>query len=65
MVFVAAAGPSMNILLAMLAAVMFYLVGYLPDAAALFILPMIGPMATPSFGRMNAYGFSRRLRALV
>jgi Zn-dependent protease len=34
MVLVAAAGPSMNILLALLAATMFYLVGYLPEAAA-------------------------------
>jgi Zn-dependent protease len=34
MVLVAAAGPSMNILLALLAATMFYLVGYLPDSAA-------------------------------
>jgi Zn-dependent protease len=34
MVLVAAAGPSMNILLALLAATMFYLVGYLPDTAA-------------------------------
>jgi Zn-dependent protease len=34
MVLVAAAGPSMNILLALLAAMMFYLVGYVPDTAA-------------------------------
>ena len=34
MVLVAAAGPSMNILLALLAATMFYLVGYLPETAA-------------------------------
>jgi Zn-dependent protease len=34
MVLVAAAGPTMNILLALLAALMFYLVGYLPDPAA-------------------------------
>jgi Zn-dependent protease len=34
MVLVAAAGPAMNILLALLAAMMFYLVGYLPDTAA-------------------------------
>jgi Zn-dependent protease len=34
MVLVAAAGPSMNILLALLAAMMFYLVGYLPGTAA-------------------------------
>jgi Zn-dependent protease len=34
MVLVAAAGPGMNILLALLAATMFYLVGYLPDTAA-------------------------------
>lgn len=34
MVLVAAAGPSMNILLALLAATMFYLVGYLPATAA-------------------------------
>ena len=34
MVLVAAAGPIMNILLALLAALMFYLVGYLPDTAA-------------------------------
>src|SRR4029077_13206289 len=31
---VAAAGPSINILLAVLAAMMFYLVGYLPNTAA-------------------------------
>jgi Zn-dependent protease len=34
MVLVAAAGPSINILLALLAATMFYLVGYLPETAA-------------------------------
>jgi Zn-dependent protease len=34
MVLVAAAGPSMNILLALLAAMMFYLVGYLPETVA-------------------------------
>jgi Zn-dependent protease len=34
MVLVAAAGPSMNILLALLAAMLFYLVRYLPDTAA-------------------------------
>jgi Zn-dependent protease len=34
MVLVAASGPAMNILLALLAAMMFYLVGYLPDTAA-------------------------------
>jgi Zn-dependent protease len=34
MVLVAAAGPSINILLALLAAMMFYLVGYLPETAA-------------------------------
>jgi Zn-dependent protease len=34
MVLVAAAGPGMNILLALIAAIGFYLVGYLPDAAA-------------------------------
>ena len=37
MVLVAAAGPSMNILLALLAAMMFYLVGYVPDAAARWV----------------------------
>jgi Zn-dependent protease len=34
MMLVAAAGPSMNILLALLAATMFYLVDYLPETAA-------------------------------
>jgi Zn-dependent protease len=34
MVLVAAAGPAMNIVLAMIAAMTFYLVGYLPDTAA-------------------------------
>jgi Zn-dependent protease len=34
MVLVAAAGPTINILLALLAAMLFYLVGYLPGAAA-------------------------------
>jgi Zn-dependent protease len=34
MVLVAAAGPVINILLALLAALMFYLVGYLPETAA-------------------------------
>ena len=34
MVLVAAAGPSINILLALLAATMFYSVGYLPETAA-------------------------------
>jgi Zn-dependent protease len=34
MVLVAAAGPSINILLALVAATMFYLVGYLPETAA-------------------------------
>src|SRR5882672_129604 len=34
MVLVAAAGPAMNIVLALIAAMMFYLVGYLPDTAA-------------------------------
>jgi Zn-dependent protease len=34
MVLVAAAGPAMNIVLALLAAMMFYLVGYIPDTAA-------------------------------
>jgi Zn-dependent protease len=34
MVLVAAAGPSINILLALIAAVTFYVVGYLPDTAA-------------------------------
>ena len=34
MVLVAAAGPSMNIVLALIAAVTFHLVGYLPDTAA-------------------------------
>jgi Zn-dependent protease len=34
MVLVAAAGPVINILLAFLAALMFYLVGYLPETAA-------------------------------
>jgi Zn-dependent protease len=33
MVLVAAAGPGMNILLALIAAIGFYLVGYLPDTA--------------------------------
>jgi Zn-dependent protease len=33
MVMVAAAGPGMNILLALIAAIGFYLVGYLPDTA--------------------------------
>ena len=37
MVLVAAAGPSMNILLALLAAMTFYLVGYVPDAAARWV----------------------------
>jgi Zn-dependent protease len=34
MVLVAAAGPGMNIFLALIAAIGFYLVGYLPDTAA-------------------------------
>jgi hypothetical protein len=34
MVLVAAAGPAMNIALALIAAMTFYLVGYLPDSAA-------------------------------
>ena len=34
MVLVAAAGPSMNIVLALIAAVVFHVVGYLPDTAA-------------------------------
>ena len=34
MVLVAAAGPSMNMVLALIAAVTFHLVGYLPDTAA-------------------------------
>ena len=34
MVLVAAAGPTMNIFLAALAALAFHLVGYLPDTAA-------------------------------
>jgi Zn-dependent protease len=34
MVLVAAAGPGMNIVLALIAALTFYLVGYLPDTAA-------------------------------
>jgi Zn-dependent protease len=34
MVFVAAAGPSMNIMLAVVAALLFHLVGYLPETAA-------------------------------
>jgi Zn-dependent protease len=34
MVLVAAAGPGMNILLSLIAAIGFYLVGYLPDTAA-------------------------------
>jgi Zn-dependent protease len=34
MVLVAAAGPAMNIALALIAAMTFYLVGYLPDTAA-------------------------------
>jgi Zn-dependent protease len=34
MVLVAAAGPAMNIVLALIAAMTFYLVGYLPDTAA-------------------------------
>jgi Zn-dependent protease len=34
MVLVAAAGPSINIVLALVAALTFYLVGYLPDTAA-------------------------------
>ena len=37
MVLVAAARPSMNILLALLAAMMFYLVGYVPDTAARWV----------------------------
>jgi Zn-dependent protease len=37
MVLVAAAGPSMNILLALLAAMTFYLVGYVPDTAARWV----------------------------
>jgi Zn-dependent protease len=38
MVLVAAAGPSMNILLALLAAMMFYLVAYVPDTAARWVV---------------------------
>jgi Zn-dependent protease len=34
MVLVAAAGPAMNILLAFLAALLFYLVGYVPETGA-------------------------------
>jgi Zn-dependent protease len=34
MVLVAAAGPAMNLALALIAAMTFYLVGYLPDTAA-------------------------------
>jgi Zn-dependent protease len=34
MVLVAAAGPAINIVLALIAAMTFYLVGYLPDTAA-------------------------------
>jgi len=34
MVFVAAAGPSMNIMLAVVAALLFHLVGYFPETAA-------------------------------
>jgi len=34
MVLVAAAGPSINVVLALVAALMFHLVGYLPDTAA-------------------------------
>jgi Zn-dependent protease len=34
MVLVAGAGPAMNIVLALIAAMMFYLVGYLPDTSA-------------------------------
>jgi Zn-dependent protease len=37
MVLVAAAGPSINILLAVIAAMMFYLVVYLPDTAARWV----------------------------
>lgn len=37
MVFVAAAGPGINILLAVAAAALFHLVGYLPDTAARWV----------------------------
>jgi Zn-dependent protease len=37
MVWVAAAGPGMNIVLALVAALAFYLVAYLPDTAALWL----------------------------
>jgi Zn-dependent protease len=37
MVWVAAAGPSMNIALALVAALAFYLVAYLPDTAAIWL----------------------------
>jgi Zn-dependent protease len=37
MVLVAAAGPGINILLAMIAALLFRLVGYLPDTAAQWV----------------------------
>jgi Zn-dependent protease len=37
MVWVAAAGPAMNIVLAVIAALLFYLVGYVPDPAGLWV----------------------------
>jgi Zn-dependent protease len=37
MVFVAAAGPAINIVLAIAAALLFYLVGYLPDTVARWV----------------------------
>src|SRR2546428_6153805 len=37
MVLVAAAGPAMNIMLAVIAALLFHLVGYLPDTAAQWV----------------------------
>jgi len=38
MVFVAAAGPGMNLVLGVIAALMFHLVGYLPNTAALWVV---------------------------
>jgi Zn-dependent protease len=56
MVLVAAAGPGMNILLALIAAIGFYLVGYLPDTAAQWLAENLKNALIINYGMMILIG---------
>ena len=56
MVLVAAAGPAMNIALAVVAALTFHIVGYLPATSALKIAGLLRPRWKAATRSMNAAG---------